>query len=178
MTIQTTFAGTRIDTDRRPYPDTFVFCAETGEPVLRDRREDWPEDTVEEPPWDGDDEDEDEPKLAGKFFDVTIEVSQTYRFRVPAWNDNVAKEIAEDWQYDAKPADSMVLHTEAREQDIEIYEDDPHLPDDFDIYSSDRLADVWIDDPDDPEDTPDNTDSDEPESVDVPWAVLDAEGEQ
>lgn len=77
-----------------------------------------------------------EPEQVGSYFDVTLEYTTTYRFRVPAHSKHEAKDIAEDWQLDARPADSYLVHTETREESSIMSTD---VPDDWDMCGSELL---------------------------------------
>jgi len=137
-TVQTTFDGDRVE-EPRDRPDTFVACAETGQFILRSARHDWPHRTVSLEEWfgsggDGDTSPYDEydaDEEVGKWYDITLSYSVDYRFRVPAFTDHRAEEIAKEWKLDARPADSHHVHTDKREvKSIERQD----LPGDWDPY--------------------------------------------
>lgn len=150
MSTQQTLAGGEADeADVGMLPETFLYCPECDDFVLRSQRFDHAHNLVESKDaldtngdGDGDGGDgDDEPERVGAWYDVTIDVNVTYRFRIPAWSEHEAKDIAKDWRLDAVPADSHVVHTEYRELD-KILSNDGALPDDFDVYSGDRLVDA------------------------------------
>lgn len=133
----------------RERPGTFRWCHECEDWVLRSRwnphdEHDWraqKADADRDDGGDGDDEEEEEAERAGAWYDIRLSYSVDYAFRVPAWNEHQAEDLAKEWVYDAKPADHMHVHTDRREIE-EIWEDDPALPDDYDLYGSERLYDA------------------------------------
>lgn len=149
--VQTTLDGGETDQERTR-PSTFVWCGCCEDHVLRSE---WPDheehhlratgefyvskDTGDDD--DNDDEDDEVVEKAGAWYDITISKSVNYRFTVPAHSEHRAKEIAKEWSWDASPADAMVVHTETRKKS-EIWEDDENLPDDFDVYSGERIYDA------------------------------------
>lgn len=134
--------------DLREIPSTFITCRECGERVLRSRLEEHRHD-IEwypagcDPEADEEDDDDDEPERVGSWYTVTLSYTVDYRFKIPAWNQHEAKDIAEDWQLDASPADKYLAHTKTREGN-EITTAD--VPDDFDPYGSTLLWEVFEDD--------------------------------
>jgi len=149
-TEQQTLSGETSDKGRER-PDTFVVCVETEEFILRSRRFDWPHDTVSVEEWfepEEDDADEspydeyDADEKVGAYYDITLEYTVSYRFRVPAFSEHEATEVAKDLKLDARPADSYHVHTDKREvSDIERQE----LPDDWDPYGGERIHEVLED---------------------------------
>jgi hypothetical protein len=125
-----------------------LWCDETQSWVLRSCRFQWPHELYESPDdatdddSDDDDDGDDEPERVGGMYDITLEYTVTYRFRVPAWSEHEAKDRAEDLQLDARPADSYLIHSEDREVE-EIMSDDPKLPDGYDTYGGTPLWDVY-----------------------------------
>lgn len=154
--VQRTLTGDElaVDDDRlADRPTTLVTCPECGDVLFRYDRHEHPHDVLADPD-DGDDGDCDgdcdgsedgEPERVGGMYDITLEYTVTYRFRVPAYSEHTAKERAEDLQLDARPADSYLIHTDKREVK-EIMSDDDKLPDDFDVYGGTPLWEVYGDD--------------------------------
>jgi len=138
---QRTLDGGELLVDDMPERSTTLVTCPTCETIMFiGERHDHPHDVFAEPD-DGDNEDEDEdeddwPDNLGAWYDVTLEYSVTYRFRVPAWSDHQAKEVARDWQLDARPADQHSLHSETRHVKDVTPED---VPNDYDPYGSERL---------------------------------------
>jgi predicted nucleic acid-binding Zn-ribbon protein len=149
--VQRTLAGDElaIDDDRlNDRPTTLVTCPDCGEVLFRYERHDHPHDVFAEPDDGGDGGDggdEDEPERIGAVYDITLEYTTTYRFRVPAYSEHEAKERARDLQLDARPADAYLVHTDEREVK-EILSDDDLLPDDFDVYDGTPVWEVYGDD--------------------------------
>lgn len=143
--VQTTLSGGEAE-DGRQRPETFQWCHECEEWILRSRfGPHWDHDfeaqrTDAETDDDGDDEENEplEPERVGSWYDITLSYNVEYRFRVPAWNEHQAEDLAKDWKFDARPADSYHVHTDRREVK-EIMSDDPKLPDDWDPYGDERL---------------------------------------
>lgn len=136
----------------REKPDTFRWCHDCEEFVLRSRWEshdehDWrAQRQTENDGGDGDgnggDDDEDDVvEKVGSWYDITLSYSVDYRFKIPAYSEHAAEEIAKELKLDARPADAMHVHTEKREVK-EIYADDEALPDDYDPYGGERLLDA------------------------------------
>jgi len=151
MSVQQTLTGDQTDDDREK-PDTFRWCNHCDEWVLRSRwgphdDHDWRAQRRAERRDDDsnhidtDDSIDDEPEEVGQWYTITLSYSVDYRFKVPGTTEYLAKETAKDLRLDAKPTDSMHVHTEVREGST-IYEDDPDLPDDYDPYGSERLLDA------------------------------------
>jgi len=135
------------EAESRNRPDTFVVCAETGEFILRSRRHDWPHATLSLSEWfedaadaEADDtspyDEYDADDEVGGWYDVTIEVNVTYRFRIPAFSDHRAKELAEEWRWDATPSDSFTMHTDRRKIGSVERQD---LPVDWDPYGGEPI---------------------------------------
>jgi len=150
--VQRTLAGDELAIDDDRLTDratTLVACGECGEVLFRYERHDHPHDVFAESDCDsdGDDDgdDEDEPERVGAVYDITLEYTTTYRFRVPAYSEHEAKERAQDLKLDARPADAYLVHTDEREVK-EIMSDDDLLPDDFDIYDGTPVWEVYGDD--------------------------------
>ena len=150
--VQITLGGEETDEERQR-PDTFMWCPETEQWVLRSLRFDWPYDLYEskeafidhlnDTEEGGDvDIETDEPERVGSWYDVTISVSVDYRFRIPAWSEHEAKDLAKEWRFDTSPSDSHVVHTDTREVK-EITTQD--VPDDFDPYGGELLYEVFED---------------------------------
>lgn len=142
--VQTTLGGDTTD-EGREKPDTFRWCHDCEEWVLRSRfgphrdHDYWAQKKAADTGDSGSGEEEDgEPEKVGAWYDITLSYSVDYRFRVPAHTKHQAEEIAKEWKFDAKPADSYHVHTDRREIK-EIWEDDEDLPDDFDPYGSELL---------------------------------------
>lgn len=139
---QTLDGGQQVLDDLPDRSTTLVACPYCGQLMFIGDRHDHPHDVLAEPDGgddaDSDDEsdDDDWPDELGAWYDVTLEYSVSYRFRVPAWSDHQAKEVARDWQLDAKPADSMELHSKTRHIKDVTPED---VPDDYDPYGSELL---------------------------------------
>ena len=144
MSVQATLTGGETDSEREK-PSTFLWCEETNQHVLRSKRYEWPHELVELDELEDEDEDEEEesePERVGSWYDVTISVSTDYRFRIPAWDEYTAKDLAKEWRFDASPADSFVIHTDMREiKEITTEE----VPDDYDPYGDTRLWEVFED---------------------------------
>lgn len=150
--MQSTLTGGKqllVDIEElRELPDTFVECPECGERVLRSRKFDheheiWnAEKNIRTSEPDPEEDEEDEPERVGSWYDITLEYNVTYRFRVPAWTDHQAEDLAKDWRLDAKPADKYHLHTDRREIEEITTED---VPDDWDPCGDTRLWEVFED---------------------------------
>jgi len=154
--VQITLEGDETE-EERERPETFMWCPETQQWILRSLRFDWPyelyeskeafiehlnnEETSQNQP--SSDDNTDEPERVGSWYDVTISVSVDYRFRIPAWSDHEAKDLAKEWRLDTSPSDSHVVHTDIREVKEITTED---VPDDFDPYGSTLLYEVFEDD--------------------------------
>jgi len=143
--VQKTLEGETTD-EPRVRPDTFKWCQDCTDYVLRS---DWlahrehHEEAVEEfqeeqAENDGGTDEEETVEKAGHWYDITLSFSVDYRFRVPAWSDHQAEEVAEEWAWDASPTDQMLVHTETDERDV-IWEDDEALPEDYDPFGSERV---------------------------------------
>ena len=142
MSVQQTLTGEETDAVRER-PDTFVWCEACEDVVLRSREWDHRHDCVElDELADGEEDEENEPERIGSLYDITISYNVDYRFRIPAWSEHQAEEIAKDWKLDARPCDEYHVHTERREVK-EVMSDDPKVPDDFDPYGSTRLHEVY-----------------------------------
>jgi len=147
MTTQQTLTGEDTDGGYRP-PETLLECDECGEWVLRSRRFEHPHEVEQSgsafdrsrEPLNDDEVTDPEPEPVGAWYDVTISVSVDYRFRIPAWSEHEATDLAEEWRFDATPADSHVVHTETREKS-EITTAD--VPDDFDPYGGTLLHEIF-----------------------------------
>lgn len=118
-TTQLTIDGDEAQTGRTR-PDTFVWCPQCGDDVLRSRRFEHPHELPSPggpPRVDPDDEDDedDEPEVVGAWYDVEIEVCVTKRLRLAATSDYCAKERADELHWDEPAADAHVLHTDVRE---------------------------------------------------------------
>lgn len=152
---QITLDGDKAD-GARERPSTIRYCADCDEDVLRghrlredhevhDTQGDYEATRHEEGPGSLPDEEngeEDPDERMGAWYDVTISVSTEYRFRIPAWSENEAKDLADEWWWDATPADSFVMHTETRELDPITRSD---VPDGFDPMAGDLLYEVFED---------------------------------
>lgn len=137
---QMTLTGEEADDHVRP--DTFLWCQECGNFILRSRRALHPHELVER-----DDEDETEgerePERVGGIYDITLSYSVDFRFRIPAWSEHEAKDRALDLvDYPNNCADMYQLHSEDREVK-ELFEDDAGVPDDFDPYGRTMLWEVY-----------------------------------
>lgn len=155
---QQTLTGDKADTDIagvvRSRPETFIWCEECDEYILRSKRFDHPHDFDTGPSAfrivsAGDDDEveveeepEPEPERVGSWHDVTLSYSVDYRFRIPAYSEHEAKDRAADLKLDAYPADSYQVHDRIREVK-EIMSDDDELPDDWDPYGGEPLWDVF-----------------------------------
>jgi len=143
MSVQQSLTGEKVQDEEIELPDTWLQCPECGELMLRSWRFDHEHEVTpardlgrpESEQQDEDDED-DEPEELGSWYDITLEYNVTYRFRVPAYSEHEAKDIAKDWQLDARPADSYHVHTETREKRTITSKD---VPDDYDPYGSELL---------------------------------------
>lgn len=133
MTTQLTLTGD--EAPEREQPDTLVTCEQCGERIMRTDFLDHPCDVIVG----DDDDDDDEPERVGSMYDITLEYSTTYRLRVPAWSEHEAEDRAKDLVGDLTPADRHHLHTDRREIS-ELTTDD--VPDDYDPYGSEPLADA------------------------------------
>jgi len=128
----------------RERPGTFRYCEHCETWVLRSRWEPHDDHHYWATRWTGEEDSTDsedaegDAKRVGAYYDITISYSVDYRFRVPAWSDHEAEDIAEDWVLDATPADRMKVHTEKREI-RELFEDDSEVPEDYDPYGSELL---------------------------------------
>lgn len=131
-----------IEEIRGGKPDTFLYCGQCDDWILRSRRFDHDHELVTQADLEALADDEDEPEQVGSMWDITLEYSVTYRFRVPAYNEHTAKERAKDLKLDARPADAHHLHTETREV-TEIMSDNPKVPDDYDPYGGTLLWEVY-----------------------------------
>ena len=126
-------------------PDVYVlYCPTCDKLVLRTGRPTHPHRlykpsaAVDKSSQPDDDEscEDDEPEQVGNWYDIELSYSVTYRFRVPAWDEHHAEELAKDWQLDARPGDSHHTHTRRTERG-EITTAD--VPDDYDPYGSEPL---------------------------------------
>lgn len=135
--VQTTLSGEQTDHERER-PDTFQWCEETEEWVLRSRRFEleYPlyDDPDSVPSDDGnstttsledDDEDDDEPREVGGVFSVSLSYDVTYRKEITAANEKQAIELAKDElsHRDDCPVDAIQLHDDATKQET-LTEDD------------------------------------------------------
>jgi len=146
MSSQQTLTGEIADTDGVGTPGTLIWCEECQDYILRSDRFDHEHDMMSPiniPKMMGgadsdedDEEDDDEAEEVGSYYDVTLEYNVTYRFKVPAYSEHEAKDIAKDWQLDARPADSFHVHTETREGKSIM---STATPDDWDMYGSELL---------------------------------------
>lgn len=156
-TVQRTLTGgeAQVERDR---PDTFLWCDETEQWVLRSNHYHWPHELYESPShaWvdsssndeldDDQDEEDDEPERVGALYEVELSYSVDFRFRIPAWSEHEAKERAGDLvDYPSNCADMFQVHSDDREI-REILSDDEALPDDFDPYDGTHLWEVYGDD--------------------------------
>lgn len=139
MSTQQTLTGEEAQFEEMELPGTFVECDQCGDVMLRSQRFDHEHEvspaSIRTAPV-GDDDEEDEDEKVGSWWDITLEYNVTYRFKVPAYTKHQAEEIAKDWTLDARPADSMHVHTDRREGS-DIFESD--APEDWDPYGSERL---------------------------------------
>jgi len=138
---QTLDGGEQLLDDLPERETTLVACPQCGDVMFIGDRHSHEHDVLAEPESDdddekGDDDGDDWPEQLGAWYDVTLEYSVTYRFRVPAWSEHEAKEVARDWQLDAAPADQHSLHSETRHIKDVTPED---VPDDYDSYGSELL---------------------------------------
>lgn len=139
MSTQQTLAGDEADESREKH-GTQVYCWECNEWVIRTRRDDHPHPIVEDA---DEDDEESDPERAGGMYEITLSYTVDYQFRIPAWNEHQATKRAEDLvEYPANCADAWQVHSDDREI-FEILDDDPNLPDDFDVYGSEMLWEVW-----------------------------------
>jgi len=148
MSSQQTLTGETADTDTVETPRTLIWCDDCQDYILRSERFDHEHDMMTpinipktmggaDSDEDSEEEEEDEePEEVGSYYDVTLEYNVTYRFSVPAYSEHEAKDIAKDWQLDARPADSYHVHTETREGKSIMSTD---TPDDWDMYGSELL---------------------------------------
>lgn len=152
--VQITLEGDETD-DERERPDTFMWCPETQQWVLRSLRFDWPHDLYEspeafvehlndtsEPDDSGLSTDEDEAERVGGVYEIELSYSVDFRFRIPAWSEHEAKERAADLvDYPNNCADMFQVHSDHREVK-ELFEDDEIIPDDYDPYGGTPLWEV------------------------------------
>lgn len=139
-----------VDSDpTREKPGTFRWCEHCADWILRsrwephemhhwraERRQDG-EDVDE-----GDEDDsEDEPERVGAFYTVELSFSVDYRFKIPAWNEHQAKDVAELLALDEPAADRMLVHSTTSEGK-QLFEDSDTVPDGFDPYDGERLYDA------------------------------------
>jgi len=143
MSSQQTLTGETADTEGSGTPRTLIWCEKCEDYILRSDRFDHEHDMMSPinipkvmGGADDDDEGDDEPEEVGSYYDVTLEYQVTYRFKVPAYAEHEAKDIAKDWQLDARPADSYHVHSETREGKSIMSTD---VPDDWDMYGSELL---------------------------------------
>jgi len=151
-TVQRTFDGGTHEPDfSRVRPDTWVVCPECGDVCRRRDRLEHPHEMVPVSEWraeQADDSDEspydeyDADEAVGEYYDVTISQSVDYRFRVPAYSEHEAKEVAKDWMLDAQPADARTVHTDTRSVGSIERQD---LPDEWDPYGGERIHEVLDD---------------------------------
>lgn len=125
-------------------PATYLWDEDAGEWVRRIDVDD-PRQYLEPselPVGDGDDgdtvtvRDGDSDEEVGSWYDVTLHVEHTYRFRIPAFSKHRAKDIADEWKWDTSPSDAHTLHTTTREISSITLAD---LPDDYDQYGGEPL---------------------------------------
>lgn len=117
MTVSVDDRDTATRDDR---PETYVRCTETGAFVLRSNRDEHTHRTVELDEYgdDGDDEDSDgvdEDEEVGAYFDIRMDYSTTFSFRIPAVSKHEAEEIAKDRIRWGNAVDAFHCHTDARE---------------------------------------------------------------
>lgn len=147
---QTTLEGDETD-QGRVIPDTLRYCVYCEDRVLRSRwgdHEDHHAEREAEMKTEVSDDlsvdvdTPDEPEQVGSWFDVRIHKTVEYAFRVPAWDKHRAVELAKEWSWDATPADAYTVHTETDERKEITTED---VPEDFDVYGSTELWEVFED---------------------------------
>jgi len=141
MSTQQTLTGEDAEFEEMELPGTFVECDQCGDVMLRSQRFDHEHEvspaSIRTAPVSDDEQDEDDvDEKVGSWWDITLEYNVTYRFKLPAYSKHRAEEIAKDWKLDAKPADSIHVHTDRREGS-DIFESD--APDDWDKYGSEPL---------------------------------------
>lgn len=147
--IQSTLTGGQTD-ESRIRPETFMWCPETSQWILRSLRANWPHELYESPDavpsLDEEtihtsvntEDDDDEVMEVGGVYEITLSYSVDYTFSVPAVSEAMAKERAEDLKLDAHPSSSHQVYTRKRKSKT-LYEDDDMIPDDWDPYGSTPL---------------------------------------
>lgn len=138
MTDQQTLTGDVADSGRE-HRGTMLWCEDCNTWLLRSDRYEHPHELVEDSS-DNEDEEE-EPERIGSWYDIEVSYSATYSFRIPAWSDHEAEELAKEWHWGEKPADEHHVHTDKWEVEV-IMSDDSSLPDDYDQYGKERLVDA------------------------------------
>lgn len=149
---QLTLTGEQTD-ETREKPETFMWCDETEQWILRSLRADWPYDLYEHPeavPSDSsssskptDDDDEDEAERVGAVYEIELSYTVDFTFRVPAWSEHEAEDRAKDL-VDYPNNCSMMDHVHTRDREVtELFEDSPEIPDDWDPYGSTPLWEVY-----------------------------------
>jgi hypothetical protein len=162
--IQTTLTGDETGAEREK-PETFMWCDETEQWVLRSLRGTWPYDLYPSP----DDvpegrvgfayveEDEDEPERAGGIYQIELSYSADFIFNIPAWSEHEAEERAKELvDYPHNCGDMYHVHTRRTELK-ELFTDDAKVPDDWDPYSGTPLWEVWGETDEDEETDPQKT---------------------
>lgn len=155
MSVQQTLTGDTTDAERER-PTTLVYCPGCDDRLLRSefRRHEHADeyghiitelvdaDENYDVDLEGDEDIENyEPERVGAWYDIELSYSVDYRFRVPAWSEHEAEEIAKEWVWDTSPNEQIHVHTRTDEL-TELFEDDDVVPDDYDPYGSTRLHEV------------------------------------
>jgi hypothetical protein len=153
---QLTLEGEETD-EERVRPSTLLWDDEEEEWVLRSQRAKlWPQELYESPeaaeededdssgwvPVGGDDDDDD-PMEVGGIYDIELSYSADFRFSIPATSECMAKERAQDLvDYPYNCADMFQVYSRCDER-VKLYEDDEHVPDDWDPYGGTPLWEVY-----------------------------------
>lgn len=132
----------------RQRPDTMRWCQHCCEHVLRSRWFDHEAHDAEarkeferKELTPDDEEEEKEPETIGAWYDIELSYRVDFRFRVPAWDEHRAEELAKEWvEYPSNCADMFHMHTR-RDERKEITTAD--VPDDFDPYGNTELWEVF-----------------------------------
>jgi len=135
--VQKTLTGGETN-EERSRPDTFQYCIECNEYILRSREHPHQlheseesaqkAQRVEQSENDApgtEEEEDDEPRQVGNWYTVRMDYNMTYSFRVAASTERQAKEKADEKRLEpgTSPVDGHHLHTEVDRHE-EIYEDD------------------------------------------------------
>lgn len=137
-TTQITLDGDKADSGRER-PETFMWCDETEQWILRSLRHEWPHELYDSPdaaekakrassgpPED----DEDEPEQVGKMYTVELVYERRFTVKLPAVDENNAKRRAKELhrEGESRASGGHHIHTDVTSGKA-IYEDDDEVED-------------------------------------------------